>query len=498
MKDQANQSSSDRSFLMAPAVIICLLASQSFLALGFFERGLAVCLAAALTVCFALWIWETRSSQARARAKRLDQIKNLPRELFEPSANSVYLGRDSDLEIDIHIPDKFRNRHVHILGATGVAKTESVIMNLLKQDVARGFGSIILDAKGDYSFIKHLQRMVPADRLVIFDLSAESSTPYDPLAAGTPLEAAQRLFSSLTWSEEYYKSKALSALQALFEAHNKRTGSNPSLIRLNEYLSSAELYAAMALPAEASASTILKEFQDLSGLRDQVRTLTMGNLAKILSPQNTAGSVDLSKAEGGVIIYFRLQSLISSQIVAVLGKLIINHLNFLAGTAHRTEDEAKQRKLIPVYFDEFASFACTEFADLISKARSAGFALHFSHQSNGDIEHVAPGFLSRITDNSAVKIIMRVNDPDTAEFFARSFGTSLYKKATQRVTNAKDIDLAEVLEEGTIREAHKFRASPDLFKTLPNGTGAVLIAHGLDVNGGGSSVVKIRFPYICH
>jgi len=123
-------------------------------------------------------------------------------------------------------------------------------------------------------------------------------------------------------------------------------------------------------------------------------------------------------------------------------------------------------------FDEFATFACPEFADLISKARSAGFALHFSHQSIGDVLEVAPGFLNRITDNSATKIVLRINDPDSAEFLARCFGTREVQKTTQRITNSKDIDAAEVVGEGTTRDAHQFRASPDLLKTLPTGTGA--------------------------
>lgn len=89
---------------------------------------------------------------------------------------------------------------------------------------------------------------------------------------------------------------------------------------------------------------------------------------------------------------------------------------------------------------------------------------------------------------------MRINDPDSAEFFARSFGTKIYQKMTQRLTNTQDEDSAEVIGEGSSREAHQFRAAPDLFKTLPTGYGSVLIAHGLETPHGASSVFKIRFP----
>ena len=121
-------------------------------------------------------------------------------------------------------------------------------------------------------------------------------------------------------------------------------------------------------------------------------------------------------------------------------------------------------------------------------------ALHFSHQSIGDAMDISPGFLNRITDNAATKIVLRINDPESAEFFARCFGTKSIQKTTQRITNTKDIESAEVVGEGTSRDAHQFRASPDLLKTLPTGTGAVLVAHGRSTPHGASSVFTVRFP----
>jgi hypothetical protein len=90
--------------------------------------------------------------------------------------------------------------------------------------------------------------------------------------------------------------------------------------------------------------------------------------------------------------------------------------------------------------------------------------------------------------------VLRINDPDSAEYFARSFGTRQFLKVTQRITNAKEIGTAEIVGEGTQRDAHQFRASPDLLKTLPTGTGAVMIAHGQETSNGASTVLKAKFP----
>lgn len=238
--------------------------------------------------------------------------------------NSVVMGIDTDLDEKIYLPDNIRTRHIHILGATGSGKTESVILNFLRQDVERGLGSIILDAKGDQSFLSELSSWVPSERLVVFDLIDGNSIGYNPLEAGSPLESAQRLFSSMTWSEEYYKSKALSALQRIFQTYFEINDRNPCLTELAKVLETPDSYCALVNSEDFPQSLAVKDFQDLSGLRDQIKSLTMGCLGKILSPTGPE-QINLADAETGTVIYFRLQSLMSPQIVSVLGTLIINH-----------------------------------------------------------------------------------------------------------------------------------------------------------------------------
>ncbi|RYZ77890.1 MAG: DUF87 domain-containing protein [Proteobacteria bacterium] len=489
-----NPKSHGAEFLFTPLLLACIVGLGIWKQLETMTKLLSGTFMIGVTALIGLFMLERRSPWGRQRKKRQAALEAVPDSLLADAEDAIRLGFDLDLGIPIYLPDRYRSRHVHILGATGSGKTESVIINFLKQDVARGLGTIILDAKGDQSFLTLLKDIVEPKSLYIFDLSSPESLGYDPLQSGSAIEAAQRLFSSFVWSEEYYKSKALAALQRIFVAHFEINNCNPTLLEISHYMASPAAYAAFLNEPSAAKGALLKEFEELSGLRDQIRSLTLAHLGKILSPSKV-NRIDIEAASSGAVIYFRLQSLISPQIVSILGKLIINNLSYLAGVSHRDPSGVK-KAMIPVYLDEFASFACEEFADLISKARSAGFALHFAHQSIGDVLEVSPGFLNRITDNAATKIVMRINDPDSAEFFAKAFGTRLYQKATQRVTNAKQLEAAEVLEEGSIREAHQFRAPPDLLKTLPTGQGSVLIAHGEDMSAGASAVFRIKFPPI--
>jgi conjugal transfer pilus assembly protein TraD len=438
-----------------------------------------------------LWLlWEFKVPMAIHRRKRLRTVEEIPLSLRTPGS-AVYMGKERELEAHLFLPNQIRLKHVHILGATGAGKTESVVLNFLKQDIAAGSGAIILDGKGDVSFLRFLESEIPSERLKVFDLGEEGRSAWNPLADGTRSEAAQRLFSSLTWSEEYYKSKALTALQRIFRSW--KGDGNPSIPVLAEILSSAESFSdAVSGVNGYEAKEAKKDYQELSGLRDQLELLCSDHLRISLNPPSGTG-ISLREAGSGVVMYFRIQSLLSRQLAVAIGRLLINNLSYLAGSSHRG-NSLPGSAFIPTYLDEFAMFACPEFSDLIAKARSAGLALHFSHQSVGDLEGVQPGFLNQIIDNTATKIVMRINDPDTAEIFARAFGTFETGQLTKTVTNATDLDSAEVEGAGSLREVKEFRVHPDHFKSLPVGAGAVLVAHGIDAPGGATSVFKIQFP----
>lgn len=442
-----------------------------------------------LLICGYIF-YEYFSKQAKEKRKTLKEFNESPQELREANSHSVLLGYDYNTKLPIYLPNRIRTQHVHIVGSTGSGKTKSVILSFLKQDIKNGNGAIILDAKGDNDFLDELKKIT--SNLSIFDLGSEVSDKYNPLSQGLFYESAQRLLSSLTWSEEYYKVKAFEALQKIFEVFFIQFKRNPTLIEINNYLSLPDKYTGLVSNIKVPKKQAESDYADLSGLIGQLQILNLGSLGKNLSPLNEP-QIDLNDVRNGKVIYFRLQSLMSPQLASVMGKLVINNLNYLAGNSHRNDN---LKTFVPIYLDEFATFACPEFADLISKARSAGFALHFSHQSLGDLKELSDNFLSKLSDNSATRIVLRINDPDSAEYFARCFGTKEYQKLTQRVTNSKEVDSAQSVGEGTIRDAHQFKMGPSEFKSLPTGIGNVLIAHGRDALQGASSVFKVRFPIL--
>src|SRR5262249_17415372 len=92
----------------------------------------------------------------------------------------------------------------------------------------------------------------------------------------------------------------------------------------------------------------------------------------------------------------------------------------------------RSKEFLPVFIDEFSAFVYEGFLQLLNKARSSNIALHLSHQSMGDLEMVGTDFAKAIVTNTNVKCVLGVNEPDTAEFFARLFGTKSTTKRTER------------------------------------------------------------------
>ncbi len=424
--------------------------------------------------------------------KRLERDE-LPELLKVPSEQSSFLGWEMELNTPIYFPDKVRSRHVHIMGATGSGKTESVLLNLIGQDIGRGIPVVIIDAKGDNAFLEFLKdKLGNSNKLKLFDSSdSRKSLPYNPLKSGTSTEAVLRLFNSMTWSEEFYKTRARDTLLKL-AAHFSSEKQKLSLAWLNEMLSSPEsLTQAIKNESTPSRGISMAEFTQLAGLFSQVQQLCHGELGSLISNDVSESCIDLkSDIENACVVYFKLPALIDPTTTATVGKLIIADLAFYAA---KIQTSGRVAPFCPVFIDEFGSLACHSFLELIAKARSAGLALHFSHQSLGDLQAASTTFATQINDNSSTKIVMRIYDPDTADIMARTFGNKETKKETRQVmTNA--IGGNEETGAMSVREVKEFRADPDLIKSLPTGCAFVLMNHALRVDGKSSDVFRLRFP----
>jgi len=453
--------------------------------------GLLWMLAAAIRFLFF-------SEQADKETERRKSIVGLPTEIREADFTSAFLGWEIDLRTPIYFPDKVRGRHVHIIGATGSGKTESVLLNLIDQDAKRNYPLVILDAKGDESFVSYL-RMHPQakDNLLVFDPGKpKESVHYNPIGGSSRTEAAMRLFNSMVWSEEFYKTRAREMLMRVAETHDKRN--RPiTLAGLKSIFESATSLSSFLGTEDCPVKVSESEYAQLAGLVAQINQLCYGNLGKVIAgdPVTDEGkkllSLNIKEAiQDKKVLYFRLPALVDPATTMTVGRLLIAEL---AQYAADVQAGNSKPLFTPVFLDEFGSLACPAFLELIAKARSAGLALHFSHQSMGDLAAAGDNFPAQITDNSSTKIVLRIYDPETAEMIAKTFGTKSSSKETRQVVTGT-LGAKEETGAMSVRDVKEFRADPDRIKSLPTGCAYVLMNHALRPNGRAGDVFCLRFP----
>ncbi len=435
------------------------------------------------------WLFFSESAKKHAQNKKT--ASGLPLALKKEHPLSSYLGWEENLRIPIYLPDQVRSRHVHVLGTTGSGKTESVLLNLIDQDARRGFPIVIVDAKGEESFIRFLKDHPRSlNKLNIFDVdSQKESFRYNPLGSGNNTDAVLRLFNSMVWSDEFYKTRCRDTLMRLADSQTRKD-ERVTLHWLNEALASASSLAAHLTTDTKPLKITEQEYSQLAGLVSQVNQLCYGELGNLISGESNEKELNLSQAIlNGEIIYFKLPALIDPVTTATIGRLIIGDL-----ALHAANVQSKKIKGVftPVFLDEFGSLVCPAFLELIAKARSAGLALHFSHQSMGDLKAAGDNYVSQINDNSSTKIVLRVHDPDTADNIARMFGTVITKKATKQVVTS----LGSQSETGVmaVRDTREFRCNPDELKSLNTGHAFVLMNHSLRSKGSSGDVFQLHFP----
>ncbi|MGK5089406.1 TraM recognition domain-containing protein, partial [Bdellovibrionota bacterium FG-2] len=110
------------------------------------------------------------------------------------------------------------------------------------------------------------------------------------------------------------------------------------------------------------------------------------------------------------------------------------------------------------------------------KSRSANVGVVFAHQALGDLKALGDSVANAILTNSNVKVFMRGNDPDSAEYFSKVIGT----KGTVKYTERQKIGFWTKEKSGDVsaREVEEFVIHPNHFKReLGVGQGVVVIPH---------------------
>ncbi len=450
-------------------------------------------LAVATIICAITYFVSRRSKNVVERIRDLEKVS-------KKNDESVYAGRTED-GAKVFVPNSTRTGHVQIIGSTGRGKTHGVIKPWILRDLASHKDVVVIDGKGSSEIESELKSLKKNVNRYVFDMmTPDRSIQINPLKHGSVAEITDRLFTAFEFKEsEYYRNLQYDTTLLLVTLI-KTNIEAVTFKRLYELLTNDEELIALANAEpnklhERRVQDYLKVPQNKrrethSGLISQLTPFAVGELSEILNgdwyePFREDVSVSISDLLLGIhessmflpiynekyptVMIFNLPTMKYPMLAAKVGKLIFQEMAW----AISEREKVRRTNFTPVFMDEFSSFVYEGFINILNKARSSGVALHLSHQSMGDLSQVSDDFAKSLNTNTNVKCILGLNDPDTADFFARHIGTRTQKKMTEKMQRKGIFNDFEEMGHASMREAESYKVHPNTLKGLGIGNGVL-------------------------
>jgi type IV secretory pathway VirB4 component len=378
------------------------------------------------------------------------------------------------------------NHHVHIVGASGYGKTV-LLSHIIKQTIEQGRGLLFIDLKGDIeTVLRFSQFAIDAGResdLQLFSLSNQKlSLPYNVVEGGTATQLRDKIMSSLTWSEEYYKHlsasfllKLLLGLVHLREVKHKNFGLSDIYKLCSEVQAVEDLFLELSGSRPAPTAQVQRALEDcveflkqndnfksLQGLRSQLESLVLSDFGEMIS--TGAGGINFfDSVQSNKITYMFLDSRRYGESSKAVGRFILQDLK---STSSRIDSEIPQAERQPftVIVDEFADLAQEDFIGFLDRARSSRMSVVVAHQELSDLRRISPEFAARLTGNTSTLYAFLQKNGESAEMISSMAGTSTVWKSTKQTERFGFFEIDS--GKGSKREVEEFNIHPNMIKSL--------------------------------
>lgn len=437
-----------------------------------------VAVASVIALLMGILTWRIQSL-LRVRKKRIEVQTRLHRKI---SADSIFLG-NSPKGDPVIIPLSARRMHAQVVGTTNAGKTESVILPWAIDDIINGRGLILIDGKSDRGLLDKLYAYTvkhkrSKDFRMLSLVNGDVSCSFNPLIGGSPDEVTERVFSAFNFEDEYYKNLQYEVLKQtlyLFEkaeivpTFNKviQAITNPLIM---QHLSTNTSDKMLGNWVDRFVA-LSKEDREkrTSGLVNQLGHFTSGETSALFNADEPQIDIEMAMREG-LIVYFQLPVLKTPTLGKATAKMVLQCIQSAVSSRHLEKD--KTFPFFAVYLDDFTEYLIPSFVSLLNKSRSANVGVTFAHQAQGDLGALGEEVKNTIQTNSNLKVFMRTNEPETAEYFSRLIGTKEAVKTTER--QKKGMLGSERTGDGSIRDVEEFVFHPNVFKR-ELGTGDAVI-----------------------
>lgn len=313
---------------------------------------------------------------------------------------------------DLFLPDELLDRHLLLLGTTGVGKTRLLEL-LAVQAIARGDAVVVIDPKGD----ERLQARLAAaagGRMRLFSLPHPArSVRYNPVGRFNHIrEVADRVAGLLPATGDALPFRNF-AWEIIHVAAQEILGKQPMTLA---NLKRAALDHPVGPLARRPREYYLKTASALLPI-----------LSKLATPQLSPESGGLAWEEvdhDRQVVYFNLGSLLGFDTASAVAKLALLDLSGFVGDRYAY---GKGRGPIWLFVDELADATTVELIALLGKSRGAGLRIIGCAQTASDLESALGSRPRALQMISNVSTLIQFRSPGgtDAETFSSTVGSRL-------------------------------------------------------------------------
>lgn len=340
--------------------------------------------------------------------------------------------------------------HIHVMGTTGSGKTV-FIQSFCNQWLINGGSLVCGDPKFDEYLIFALKKGAKDAGVPCYILDLNSDIRQINLLYGATKRQVRSLLESAMGLErtgkpsDFYKAK-----------DRKMAKDIADLVREGDTFES--LYRDHAKTMLKTAENFEQNFSELA------------NLPAINAQQGIPLTEILNT--GGVL--YMIGSM-DAQDIKMVQRMVLIRVKQIAEERDRIKEMPKR---ILFVCDEAQHFVSRTFLDAFGAARDKGLTMLLAHQSISDFKDSESGLdgqatFERIFENTALKLIYRLQSPETAKVFADKSGDIQVDEEVREVD--KSFSLVESTSGGkrVIRQTERPRFDKNMILNLPNSCGIV-------------------------
>jgi conjugal transfer pilus assembly protein TraD len=401
------------------------------------------------------------------------------RRSISSSGEPIRLGSEPSGR-SVRVAERELSAHGLILGASGSGKT-TALLTVLAQQIARGLPVVAIDLKGSPTFTAQMAQAAAAAGRPFKLWTPDGPGFWNPLQHGNPTEGKDKLVASERFTEPHYQRAAERYVQLLLDVLSHLHPGTPATLDEVVRLMDPRRLPPLLREVPADLANRVQDYRQgltsdqlsaIRGLQTRLAVITESVAGPYLKP-HAADTIDLRSAlEGPDVVLFSLNSSRYGKFAAQLGTLVVQDLICASGLRLDAQRGGERSGLAMVAIDEFSGLGSEHVVALFARGREAGIGVLVATQEMADLARAGRGVRDQVIGNTALKLILRQEVPESAQMAAEIAGSERIWEETRPIGGPLFPGPGRY---GTRREVERFIIDPNRVKTLRTGE-ALLIS----------------------